>query len=518
MAVTNAAQDVVKTVADPNAAYESIKDVWTKHRAVCNGERFVKAYDNMIDPFTFKNLLIPFSPSMTPVQYNFYKAEAELPGITSQFARMLIGGLLRKQPLLKLPDGQPEEVHQWLMHQFGKDDSALASFIDEALWEEMQTSRAWVFVDYPHIEDPEGLTKEELLQYKPFPVLYKAESIINWRVRINAVGKTILDRIVVKGTEERFDKNEFHPTYHETVWVHELSPEGNYQIRVFQNKAEMTDVAYIAGEKQPNKLKVLLEEVKSYQIKANGKPLNFIPAWPLNGSIDIAQPMLTPIIDKEIALYNKISRRNHLLYGAATYTPYIASDMSEDEFDDIVRRGLGSWIHLRQDDTMGVLDTPTDALEDMDRAIAANIEEMAKLGIRMLTPETDQSGVALQIRNASQTAQLGSLNHKICNTIRQIIAFMIYWRYGTEIEPAEIEFTMSSDFNPLPIGEGWLRLATEWYEGGLLPRSAWLTLLKHNEMISVDYDDELGQKEISKDLELVMAKQMKETDYLSEKE
>jgi hypothetical protein len=518
MTVKNAAQDVVKTVADPNTAYESIEEIWKKHRAVCNGERFVKEYDGLLDRHTFKNLLIPFSPSMTNQQYLFYKAEAELPGITAQFSKMLIGGLLRKQPVLKLPESISEEVHQWIMHSFGKDDSTLTSFIDAALWEEIQTSRAWVFVDYPEIKNPEMLTKEELNNYKPFPILYKAESIINWRTRTDELGKNILDRVIVRGTKEYFNANEFHPSYKDTVWVHELNESGNYHIRVFEQNISNNIVEFNSGEKQQNNLKVRLEEVEQYEIFANGSPLKFIPAWPLNGSIDIVQPILTPIIDKELALYNKISRRNHLLYGAATYTPYISSDMSEDDFSKIVDAGLGSWIHLRQGDEMGVLDTPTAALQDMEKAIAAGIEEIAKLGIRMLTPETDQSGVALQIRNASQTAQLGSLNHKVSSTFRQIIAFMIEWRYGLKITSAEIEFSMSSDFNPLPLGDAWLRLATEWYQEGLIPRSAWLALLKHNDMLSADYNDEEGQKEITENLELLLATQpVDDKEFLKEK-
>jgi hypothetical protein len=98
-----------------------------------------------------------------------------------------------------------------------------------------------------------------------------------------------------------------------------------------------------------------------------------IPAWPLNGSIDALEPMLSPIIDKELSLYNKLSRRNHLLYGASTYTPVIVSDMSDDDFQNIVDSGLGTWIRLRQGDDAKVLETPTAALQDMDRAIAATI-------------------------------------------------------------------------------------------------------------------------------------------------
>jgi hypothetical protein len=502
MALANATQ--IKTVADPNAAYESMTKVWERNRAVCGGEQYVKDFDRYLDVVSYNNLLLPFSPTMSQKQFNFYKSEAELPGITAQFSKMIIGGLLRKQPVIRFPEAIHEQVYNWIMHEFGKDDSSLTSFLDAALWEEIQTSRAWVFVDYPAIENPENLTTEDLQAYKPFPILYKAESIINWRTRTNSLGKTILDRVIVRGFKEYYEDNEFHPTLKDIVWVHELDAEGNYWVRVFERLDNATNTEVKLGTRQPSVESVKLEEIEAYQIMAGGEPLKFIPAWPLNGSIDPIQPLLSPIVDKEVALYNKISRRNHLLYGAATYTPYIASDMDEDRFEEIVNSGLGTWIHLpQQGDQIGVLDTPTAALADMEKAIAAAIEEMAKLGIRMLTPETgDQSGVALQIRNASQTAQLGSLNHKVTSTIRQVISFMIFWRFGIQVPVSDIDFTMSADFNPMPLGDNWLRLATEWYEGGLIPRSTWLALLQHNDMLSADYDDEEGQKEINEDTEV----------------
>lgn len=510
MAVKNAAQAAVKTVADPSVEYETMVEVWKKNRAVCGGERFAKEYDKSIDIYNFNNLLIPFSPSMSSAQYSFYKAEAELPGITAQFSKMLIGGLLRKQPIVKFPEEYHEELHEWIQYEFGKDDSTLTAFLDEALWEEVQTSRAWVFVDYPQIENPEELTNEDFMKYKPFPVLYKAESVINTRTRTNNVGKTILDRVIIRGLKEYYNENEFHPTFKDTVWVHELNESNQYQIRIFEVQVESTNVEVKLGSREPKTDAVKVVEIESYVLYSQGKPLDFIPAWPLNGTISISQPLLAPIVDKEISLYNKISRRNHLLYGAATYTPYIASDMSSEHFEDIVQGGLGTWIHLpQQGDQIGILDTPTAALTDMDRAIANTIEEMAKLGIRMLTPETDQSGVALEIRNAAQTAQLGSLNHKITAVMRQVIAFMVKWRYGLEIKHSDIEFTMSSDFNPMPLGEQWLRLASEWYQQGLIPRSAWLSLLKHNDMLSADYDDEEGRMEITQDIETQMKAQEK---------
>jgi hypothetical protein len=502
MIQANASQ--TRTVADPNAAYESIRPLWERSRAACNGERYVKELDKRVDTLGFNNFLIPFSPSMTQQQYDFYKAEAEYPGIVAQYAKIVVGGLLRKKPQLELPKSIPEEATNWIMNAFTQDSQSLSSFLDSALWEELQTSRAWVYVDFPVVPDAANKTRAETADLKPYPVIWKAENIVNWRYATNSTtGKKILDRVIIRGFEERYDDNvyEFHPEMVDTVWVHEIK-DGKYQIRKFQANNATQQVEYINGQNRQNNTKVspkFTEVGDAVVFLVNGETIDFIPAWPLNGSVDCIEPMLSPLIDKEMALYNKLSRRNHLLYGASTYTPWIASDMPDEDFEALVANGLGTWIRLRQDDTCGVLETPTEALEDMDRAIASNIEEMAKMGIRMLTPESEQSGIALEIRNAAQTAQLGTLNMKVSTIMSDVIAFMIAWKYDIEILASEVKFTLSTDFNPAPLGDAWLRLATEWYEKGLIPRSVWLQIMKQNDILAPDYNDEDGQAEINSD-------------------
>lgn len=491
-----------KTVADPNAAYESMRPLWLRNRAVCSGERFVKEYDSAIDKTMQHNLLIPFSPSMSAEQYNFYRAEAELPGIVAQYSKMVVGGLLRKKPQIDFPEGTPDEIREWILNEFGEDSKTLAAFLDDALWEEMQTSRSWVLVDYPDIENPESLTRDELLQFKPYPILWKAENVINWTVEKDKYsGTKKLTRLIIRYYEEDFEKNEFHSELVGVVDVHELV-EGKYRIRKYREKVPQKQVQVVNGKRiEGHDVSKAVFELESSveDIQFNGQPLTFIPAWPLNGGIECQEPVLTQLVDKEVSLYNKVSRRNHLLYGASTYTPVITSNMSDTEFSKVVNAGLGSWLLLQQGDTASILETPTAALQDMDRAILASIEEMAKLGVRMLTPEVAQSGVALDIRNAAQTAQLGTLNAKISSQMSSVIAFMINWRYGTELKASDIKFSMSSDFNPTPLGEGWLRLVTEWYQAGLIPRSVWLQILKQNDIVPPEYDDALGQQEITQD-------------------
>ena len=493
------AAERTKTIADPCAAYESIAPLWKRSRAVCGGERFVKEFDASIDVLTFRNLLIPFSPSMSPDQYRFYRSEAEWPGITKQYAKTLVGGLLRKKPQLTLPDNVPKEAMDWIMNEFGKDGSSLFAFLDSALWEEIQCSRAWVFVDYPKIQNPDSLDREAAAAIRPYPVLHKAESVVNWRVAEDHSGNSRLVMVAIRGYKEEYDTNTFHPKQIDTIWVHELDAQGNYQVRVFQVDAPAANVPVVNGQKQVNTDTALFTEKEVIPILVNGEPLKFIPAWPLNGNYDVTEPFLMPFIDKEVALYNKMSRRNHLLYGAATYTPYICSDMEDDKFKTIVSSGLGTWFHLGKDDKAGVLEPPTESLKDMENAIASGLEELAKLGIRMLTPETAQSGVALELRNAAQTSQLGTVNAKVSIQMRQVICFMLNWRYDLELTPSDIEFSLSADFNPAPLGADWLRLVTEWYENGLIPRSLWLQICKANDIMPPEYNDDDGRDEITKD-------------------
>ena len=508
-----------KSVGDPIPEYESLKPFYEKARAILGGQDTTKAYDQY--PNVATNLLLPFSPKMSLAQYDFYKSEAELPGFTAQYAKVLTSGILRKPPELNLPKDAPEGAEKWLKNDFTSDGRSLISFLDEALTEEVVTSRAWVAVNFPVVPEGIELTVEEAKNLKPYTILLQAESVINWKEGFNPVTRQrSMQRVVVRQYSSESDPdNEFHDRTVDKVWVHEINALGNYQIRVYsQVERSASDAKVVAG--------VIVQDYKvgragsawdfshtEYPM-SNGEPLQKIPMFPLNGKVDPVEPMLMPLINREIALYNKVSRRNHLMYGAATYTPVVSSDMTDDEFEELTEHGLGSWLKVREGEKISVLDTPTDALKDMDRAIEQATLEMGRMGIRMMTPDVrDQSGVALEIRNAGQTAQLGTLNVAVSSVMSKVIATMLNWRYGSDYAATEIGFVLSADFNPAPLGADWLRLVTEWYETSKLPRSEWLAIMKANDIISPDYNDEAAKQEIlNDDLIPMISSQQEELD------
>ena len=454
-------------VATPCGEYELWKSTWIRNAAIIAGEKATKSID--VAP-TINSILIPFSGNMTLEQYNLFKMEAELPGINSQFAAMLRGGMLRKPPIVESKDTATQE---WISEKFTSDNQSIITFLSELITEEIATQRAWVLISYPDIGS--GGNAESAY---PYPICYKALDVINWEETTDSNGVRQLSMAVIKASEPSEEQESaFHTSYDDTYRVHRLDDEGYYEIAVYDEAGEVLRI--------------------HDNIYANDERLTSIPLYTANGSIDVIKPILNTLIDKEVSLYNKASRRNHLLLGAATFTPIVHSDMGEDSFKAIVAAGLGSWIQVGIDDKVDTLKTPTEALSDLADSISEGYSEIARLGVRMLAPEkSDVSGVALKLRSANQDVTIGNLAVILSKTVEKVIDFMVYWKTGEE---SGVSFRLNDDFQLAPLGYEYIKLMTEWYESKLIPRSLWMTLIKDNELIPAEYNDTKGVTEINGD-------------------
>jgi hypothetical protein len=462
----NTKSDVFGDVSVFHKTYRNNINVWKRIRAFCEGARAVKNLDLVLDTQNWSNVLIPFSESMEEPQYELLKAEAELPGISAQFMRMVLGGLLRKEPSITISPEVPEII-DWLKESLTVDNLPLMGFIEQCIQEELQTSRGWISINYPSVPEQEfiNMSIDDRAKVRPYPILWTAEEVINYRIDKDRFGKEVLTAVYILGVTEDYSENEHEPEEIPTIWLHEIV-DGKYQVRIFKKDSP---------------------EIITQFPKANGEYLNYLPFWPVNGKLKEGRPVLETIIEKEAVLYNKLTRRNHVLFTAAAFTPVVFADIPDTDFNKIVQAGLGSWLHLPSDARIDVLRSPTDALQDMDRAIASNIEEIARLGIRMLAKTVaNESGYARRLQDSPQTATISSLSAKMSSTLSQVLSELVSWHFNDKFT---VELRLSNDFDEYVLGEGWLRLATEWYENGHLPRDVWLELLKKNDVLDAAYDD-----------------------------
>ena len=76
---------------------------------------------------------------------------------------------------------------------------------------------------------------------------------------------------------------------------------------------------------------------------------------------------------------------------------------------------------------------------------------------------------------------------------------MLNWKYNTDYKSSDVEFEMSSDFAPMVGGEGAMRLVSDWYQGGIISRSTFVSIAKYNDFLPADYSDEEAIEEIQTD-------------------
>ena len=490
-----------KTVATPNEEHAAMRFIWERLRAIVAGEAAVKNYDyylrrfgtvvsssyreNLGAPYNQsgftsqrqlqqqfrgygQNLLIPFSPNMSVDRYDFYRSEARFLGFTGDFVKSSIGAMLRKEPELEFPDGVPEGALDWIRNEFTSDKKPLISFLDDAIFDHIVTGNTWIWVDYWE-EEIDG----ELVG-RPIPTFLMGESVINWRVGDHPIsGKEQLLMLVVKTSESSLGENEFHDDYKDVVRVHDIDEKGHYRLRRF----EQTD----SGAWEPTLL-----ETPNFA----GKPLMMIPVFPLSGSAGLSTPFIQNFADAEVGHYNANSRRNHLLYGSASYTPVVSADLTEEDTKAIEDAGIGGIWFLPKEASATALSTPTDALKDLEKAIETEKDNMAKLGSRALAREvgTRESGTALDIRNSTASATLASASRRLASNIRQVITFMVNWQYKLEIDDNDVKFTLSTNFVRNSAGEGAVMTAFEFWKAGIISKETLTRVAADNDFLPADFD------------------------------
>ena len=484
-----------------HARYDELLPIWDKMDAVLSGEAAAKDYDKRLRRDN-SNLLVPFAVSMEDDQWKLYLHEAELPGIAEQFARTVRGGMLRKPVVIEPPDDAPGTLESWLRTRPGAGGEDLLAFLTAALWEELKTSRAWIRVNHPGMsgtEEPDGGPPA------PYMELVKAREVIDWHTGMHpTTGQNALLSATVAKVVRLANDKDGNPQHVERVWVHDLDDEGYYRVRIYEKRRSRTIDAMDPNRNRRNSFVYQILDFGSFNqvdeqtniTDADGARLREIPLFPLNGLYDPLQPVFETFCNREIHLYNKQSRKNHLLYGTATHTLVVRTN-DKDVAAELANLALGAYIRVDEEGAVDWLQLDPTALDAWDAEIQSVIGQLAKMGVRMLAKEMDESGVAIELRNAGQTSQLAALSRAISQMLQRIFTFMAAWRYGSEVGP--VKASLSPDLTSSGLGADEMRLVTEWYMGAAVKRETWISMAKANDFLPADYDDSDAAEKIRGD-------------------
>ena len=384
--------------------------VWRQIEAALGGDSAVKRFDAT----SGNRILLPLSDQMPAAKYRQFQDNTSFSGLTGAFVEVLHDALLRTPPRFELLPRFASDQSAFF-EQFSKSQTLL-EFLSSLTMLHLATSQAIVYVDY-----------DDQAQ-RPYAELIDPKTITNWKT--NQDGELI--QLFVRRQRVANNLSTFEEVRRDEIIVHELI-QGFYQVRQFVNQGNQ------------------FELVSTIQPTRRNERLTRIPLFFVSGQIEPPAIAIERYFSLEKAIYNATARRDHVLRLASFVTPIVAGENLADDEDRqqaVIDAGFGNYVFLNQDDTLTFATVPTENLEALERSINDRKMELARLGIRLLTPEQNQpeSGVALSIRNNLQSIRLSSFSTQITSTIREVIQEMLLWFTPvTDIDDIDFELQHSID-------------------------------------------------------------------------
>ena len=404
---------------------------WQLMRDAVAGEDDVKNKGEQYLPMKSGTAAIEDSGLRSKV-YNLYKIRAGFPEITAPTIRGAVGVMLARNAKIELPESM-----EHLRERATLDGLTLDALHRRIATEVMTTGRYGLL---PSV-DKNGI---------PYLSGYAAESVINWDTAVGVPDFVMLDETAVERNQQTGEW-ETVDRLRECVIA-----DGQYRSFVYT---------------KPDKDWV--REMDSEARTARGQPIDFLP-FVFIGSLD-----LTPEPD-DVPMYGlaKLAVRIYRMDADYSFSLHMTSEPTPVAigFDDpqaAVKNGyapktLGSsviWI-LPEGGDAKYLEFSGQGLEKQAEAIKASFEQAEKFGAQVLqSAASNESGEALKMRAASQTATLTSIAQTTAAGLEKALRNLAVWMGE---DPELVTVTPNLDFFGRSMSaQDITALVSAWQQGAI---------------------------------------------------
>lgn len=356
-------------VKTEHPSYTDMLPTWKKMRDCAIGQKAV----HKAGP-----LYLPKLKEQSEQDYQAYKGRATFYNAFYRTVTGLKGMLFRVDPSCDLDEALAEDVtlSGIQLNTFGQ------MVADEVL----TVGRAGVMVDYP--QAPAAATKADAvtLNLRPSLGLYKAESIINWKMgRVNnqyVLTMVVLKESAVINVDEFAIETDQKKT--DRYRVLDLTPQG-YRQRLFSSNEKEEDV--------------LLEE---FFPTMGSQTLDYIP-FAFFGIDDstpaVFDPPLVDLADLNLSHYKTTADLEHGAHFTGLPTP-VVSGYTPDENQKLYIGSQAAWVFPQPDAKAEYLEFTGQGLDSLFKLLERKELQMSMIGLRMLEAQ----------KRAAETAEKGRLD------------------------------------------------------------------------------------------------------------
>lgn len=385
----------------------------------------------------------------------------------------LSGMLFRKPPVI--------EVQTFLLEMF--DDITMSGvplqvFAQQCAEETLILGRVGILADYPATNSENmTLAEQAAMNLRPSLQMYKAETIINWRMaRIG--NKTVLAMVVIKEDFE-IRKNEFEFEYEDRYRVLDLDESGNYRQRVFRIDEKGQD-----------------ELVSEYLPLMNNSTMDAIPFIFIgadNLTPTIEEPALIDMADMNIAHYRVTSMWEHGCFFTGAPTPIIAGYTQENPGDKLYIGSSSAWVFPDPQTKAFYLEFTGQGLGALERNMDRKEQMMAVLGARMLSPDKKMVEAAdtASIHRSGENSVLSGIAQNVSQGLTKALQIFSEWAGGD----SNVSIELNREFLNMPVSaQDLTALVAAWQAGGISQETLFFNL-KAGEIYpdDLEFEEEQGR-------------------------
>jgi hypothetical protein len=452
-------------VSKTHPEYDAMATKWQRCRDTVAGNDAVKAAGTRY---------LPSLTDQTTDDYQAYKTRAQFFNATWRTISALSGMIFRRPPVIDVaPSVEP------YLDDVTMSGISFHILAQRATLEVLTTGRLGILVDYPQ-QSVEGMTLADAqkLNLRPSMNVYPAESIINWRT--GRVGNQTVLTLVVLTEDAALEGNEFEHKTETRYRVLDLF-NGAYRVRVFRIDDKGED------EQVGDDLLPLM----------NGKPLDFIPFYFIgvdDTTPEIDDPPLIDLVDLNLDHYRLDADYKHGLHFTGLPTPVVSGYQKQNENEKLYVGSSSAWVFPDPQAKATYLEYTGQGLSAIEKAKAADEQNMAILGARLLASEkkSTETAQAARIYRAGESSILSAISATISIGLTGALRTFSEWA-GVA---SECSIQLNSEFLPPEITPEELTSLVSAWQSGAISMQVLFDQLQKVELIASDLSLEEMQGQI----------------------
>jgi hypothetical protein len=348
------------------------------------------------------------SPKQSTAEYRKYVKRALYDNVARRMKNSLLGLAFAKPPVYKV---SPE----YIATDIDMKETALEEFAEGIVDEVLIVGRCGVLIDRPQAKEGTTIADAEAENIRPYAVLYKAESIVNWETaRIGNRWK--VSRVVLHQAADRYMELYLDDTslYHVAVWV---KPENGDWMRE-------SDIVPLVGGKAQTEI-----------------PFYFF--GPYSGTPEVVESPILDIVEIACSRWRTSADLEHARFSCSLPTPYFLG-FTDEEASRLSLGGLNGIVATSTEAKVGFLEYNGQGTEPLERAMQQKAEMMARHGVDLLQDKADAEAVeTVKMRIGVQTATLADMANSMSRIMVQMLSFMSIWAGGA----GGCEFALNTDYS-----------------------------------------------------------------------